>query len=323
MTILMITKQQVLSAIRSAARKLGYAPTRSEFMLLSGIHYCKLIPHFPGYRAAIRAAGLSPHPGGVRIDTAAMLKDWGKLARTKGRVPTRDEYEREGRYASASLETRFHRWSRIPAAFLQFVESTGLAAQWSDVMEKIRTGPMPTRGGGRHWLKQRQPNPDRSNREIQPAILPPPLHGKKCVTATMLAILFNNTATLATFFSRRVYPDRPLLGPPLRLPALAYEPVNEMGVVLLFGMLAHRLGFIVESAQMSFPDCHAKMEVEPGRWQDVRIEFEYESRHFRSHRHDPRRCDIIVCWRHNWRDCPPGLQVLELSAVVRALTAVA
>jgi hypothetical protein len=65
------------------------------------------------------------------------------------------------------------------------------------------------------------------------------------------------------------------------------------------------------------------MEVEPGRWQDVRIEFEYESRHFRSHRHDPRRCDIIVCWRHNWRDCPPGLQVLELSAVVRALTAVA
>jgi hypothetical protein len=26
--------------------------------------------------------------------------------------------------------------------------------------------------------------------------------------------------------------------------------------------------------------------------------------------HDPSKCDLIVCWRHNWPECP--LEVLEL-----------
>ncbi len=102
----MLTRSQILTAIRAAARKLKRAPTRAEFMRLSGIHYCKLIPHFPGgYRNAIRAAGLLPDPGGLRIGTAALLTDWARLARKKGRIPTREEYEREGGYASARLET--------------------------------------------------------------------------------------------------------------------------------------------------------------------------------------------------------------------------
>src|SRR5262249_11892572 len=102
----------------------------------------------------------------------------------------------------------------------------------------------------------------------------------------------------------------------MQLPGLAHEPVNEMGVMILFGMVAQQIGFLVESVQMAFPDCQAKMEVEPGRWQHVRIEFEYESRGFKFHGHDAQQCDVIVCWRHNWKNCPPKLQVLELSKLV-------
>jgi hypothetical protein len=353
----MLTRRQILSAIRSAARKLGRAPTRAEFMRLSGIHYCKLLPHFPGYRDAIRAAGLAPAPGGLRIDTTALLTDWARLARKKGRVPTREEYDREGRYASASLEGRFQRWSHVPAAFLEFIESAGLAEQWPDVLHSIHSGPMPTRGGGRRWLRGRfqktgplavsassdslanrgAPNtpgfgvvglnrgPSGRRSSLNPApspgisVLPPPLRGKRCVTVAMLAVLFS-ASSLRALVPRRIFPDRPLLGPPLGLPGFMYEPANEMGVILLFGMLAWRLGFIIESAQAGYPDCQAKLEVDPGRWQHVRIEFEYESRQFRSHRHDPLRCDIIVCWRHNWSACPPSLQVIELREVVRQLS---
>jgi hypothetical protein len=39
---------------------------------------------------------------------------------------------------------------------------------------------------------------------------------------------------------------------------LPREPVNEQGVVLLFGMLAKELGYMIEAAQMGFPDCEAK-----------------------------------------------------------------
>jgi HNH endonuclease len=336
----MLSRSQILRALRSAARQLGRAPTRAEFLRLTGIHHCKLIPHFPGgYRSAIREAGLSPDPGGLRVDTAALLTDWARLARKKGRVPTREEYEREGRHASASLETRFHRWTQVPAAFLKFADSTGLSDEWSDVVGLIHNGPMPKRGGGRLWLKGWKKNdwkkndwkkndrrkPNAGVPAIAPppqagvSVLPPPLHGMKCVTVSMLAILFS-MSSLRALVPRRVYPDRPLLGAPMDLPGFLFEPTNEMGVVLLFGMLFWRLGFIIESAQIGYPDCRAKLEVEPGRWQDVGIEFELHSRHFLAHRHDPSRCDFIVCWIHNWKGCPPNLRVIELREVVRRLS---
>jgi len=42
----------------------------------------------------------------------------------------------------------------------------------------------------------------------------------------------------------------------------------------------------------------------------VRCEIEYESKNFIAHQHDPRDCDLIVCWIHN-ANLP--LSVLELS----------
>jgi len=92
--------------------------------------------------------------------------------------------------------------------------------------------------------------------------------------------------------------------------ALGFAPVNEMGVVYLFGMMADKLGFVVTWMGTEYPDCEAIREVEPGRWQRVRIEFEFESRNFLRHFHDPEECDLIVCWEHNWAESP--LEVVEL-----------
>ena len=63
-------------------------------------------------------------------------------------------------------------------------------------------------------------------------------------------------------------------------PGLAHEPVNEAGVLYLFGMVAYRLGFVVTRVQSEFPDCEALREIEPGRWQRLLIELEFESRNF-------------------------------------------
>jgi hypothetical protein len=112
----------------------------------------------------------------------------------------------------------------------------------------------------------------------------------------------------------RFLPDQPIYGPPLVWLPLGLAPTNEMGVVFLFGTMAKELGFMVLRLQMEFPDCEALREIEPGRWQRSRIEFEHESRNFLTHRHKWDDCDLIVCWRHNWEGCP--LEVLELSKVV-------
>jgi Homing endonuclease associated repeat len=112
----------------------------------------------------------------------------------------------------------------------------------------------------------------------------------------------------------RVMTDRPVYGPLIRPYPMIHGPINENGVLYLFGTVSDRLGFVVTLIQGAFPDCYAMRLVDVDRWQPVRIEFEYESRNFLRHLHDPSQCDIIVCWKHNWPECP--LEVIELSKIV-------
>jgi hypothetical protein len=108
-------------------------------------------------------------------------------------------------------------------------------------------------------------------------------------------------------------------GPPINFRGLRHAPINEQGVVFLFGMVSYELGFIVEAIHASFPDCEAKRLVDRqrNRWQRVRIEFEFQSSTFRDHGHDAGQCDLIVCWENNWPDCP--LEVVELRSVIDQL----
>jgi len=110
--------------------------------------------------------------------------------------------------------------------------------------------------------------------------------------------------------------DRLTYGNPIHFRGLTHEPVNEQGVVFLFGMVARELGYLVEAVQPGFPDCEAKRQVAAGKWQRVLIEFEFESRNFD---HDPDGCDVIVCWHDNWPDRPQNLEVLELSKRIKSL----
>ena len=116
-----------------------------------------------------------------------------------------------------------------------------------------------------------------------------------------------------TFSAPWPFADRPFYGQPLLPWPMAYAPVNEIGVVFLFGVLCWQLGFFVHRVQAEFPDCEAMRRVGDDKCQLVKIEFELESRNFLRHRHDPAKCDLIVCWRHNWPGCP--LEVIELSKV--------
>ena len=109
--------------------------------------------------------------------------------------------------------------------------------------------------------------------------------------------------------------DRPVLGENINFRGLLHAPVNEIGVVYLFGTLSEELGFVVESIQSGFPDCETKRKLKNNQWQRVRIEFEFRSSHFIDHQHDISGCDVIVCWEHNWYDCP--LEVIALKEYIK------
>lgn len=105
-----------------------------------------------------------------------------------------------------------------------------------------------------------------------------------------------------------------LLGEPLNFRGLQHAPINEQGVVFLFGMVCKELGYLIEAVHTGFPDCEGKRQVDNHRWQRVRIEFEFKSSSFLRHGHNPDLCDLIVCWEHDWRECP--LEVLELKKAI-------
>jgi hypothetical protein len=92
---------------------------------------------------------------------------------------------------------------------------------------------------------------------------------------------------------------------------LHYAPENEQGVVFLFAHLAHRLRMRIDQIKQGFPDCIAYEKTSKGE-QRVRIEFEYRSAMFKAHRHPAGSCDCIVCWEHDWPDCPKRLRIIEL-----------
>ncbi|MBI5098588.1 MAG: hypothetical protein HZB30_05055 [Nitrospirae bacterium] len=109
---------------------------------------------------------------------------------------------------------------------------------------------------------------------------------------------------------KRVFGDK------IHFKSLSCAPVNELGVVYLFGVLHDTFDFRIESIQSGFPDCIARRRVSTNRWEEVRIEFEYDSKSFLTHKHNPDGVDLIVCWTHNWRECPKRIEVIELSSLL-------
>jgi hypothetical protein len=110
-----------------------------------------------------------------------------------------------------------------------------------------------------------------------------------------------------------------LYGEPINFRGLRHAPINEQGVVFLFGMVSQELGFNIEAIQQGFPDCEGKYLYDDKKnlWAKARIEFEYKSSAFREHGHNPEECDYIVCWINDWSDCP--ISVIELRTEIPKL----
>jgi len=103
---------------------------------------------------------------------------------------------------------------------------------------------------------------------------------------------------------------RSIVGDPINFGGLIYGPLNEHGVIFLFSKTHDDLGTNIEAIQPSFPDAKGRRKGRRG-WEDIWIEFEFRSSNFKTHKHDVDDCDIIVCWEHDWQDCP--IEVIELS----------
>ncbi len=281
-------KETLNAAIRKAIEANGGKRiSRPDFLAASGMKPRDIFHSYAKWQDALIGAGYKFKPYHRPPAPSDLLAEWGAVVRKLRRIPTQIEYNLHGPRSSSALGLQFGSWFHVPGAFRRFARKR---KEWAGVLALIDTLPQRTT----KWKTK------------SPATPRPRLIRK------------SRLSEAAPRPARRMR-ERPEFGDLLDIPALRHAPSNEQGVIYLFGILAERLGFAVERLQMAFPDCLAKRRISrTGIWQPVAIEFEYESRNFRDHRHDPKGCDLIICWTHNWPDCPKNLEVIALSEQLKA-----
>ena len=272
-------------------------------------------------------------------DKKQIIASIAKVAKQLGHTPSILEFAAHAEISRSSLFLIFPKWNEaVRAAGLKpnrlYVrpEDGELLKDWGETVRKKRALPsrwgyrqagkyypvtLAKRFGGWELVPQAFRSFAKGKREWRDvlALLPVPAANKDRQWPKQNAATSNARRKGLLKLSK----DRATYGNPIPLQGFRNEPVNEHGVMILFGMLAKDLGFVIEAVQKEFPDCEARRQIVPGRWQRVLIEFEFESKNFHNHGHPLNGCDLIVCWRHNWPACPKHIEVLELSRVVKSL----
>ncbi|HAF27931.1 MAG TPA: hypothetical protein DCG75_02685 [Bacteroidales bacterium] len=97
------------------------------------------------------------------------------------------------------------------------------------------------------------------------------------------------------------------------------SPVNEQGVVLLFGKVHFAIGFpTIIKVQQDFPDCKA-YSIIGGEYHRANIEFKFKSAsYFRSRRSIKEweeRVNYLVCWEHNSKSFNEKIRTVQVIAL--------
>lgn len=108
--------------------------------------------------------------------------------------------------------------------------------------------------------------------------------------------------------------EESIVGDLINFRGLVYAPLNENGVIYLFGKVTEDLHMYIEEIKPGFPDCIARRFTGKG-WERIRVEFEFKSSNFKTHDHDPKECDMVICWENDWKDCP--IEVIELHSAIQ------
>lgn len=288
-------KQEFIDKINSIAADLGSDNVaRHEFLRRAGVSERKIQRLFGSYNGLVEAAGLQPRTFPASdtpmYSDKEIAQEIVRVLRLPNSKLTRIFFERNASISASVCERRFGGWiSAIKKArgLLDPNEDSGLLQR----IQEYTSPNIPAR-------KYTQLINSSDGTEEIPKSSQPEMTAHSVISA-------GNANLYGDFINFR---------------GLQHAPVNEQGVVFLFGMICRELGYVVEIVKPGFPDCEAKRKVRhncTNLWQRVRIEFEFQSRNFRIHGHDPDQCDVIVCWEDNWPECP--LEVLELRSALRSL----
>jgi hypothetical protein len=225
-----------------------------------------------------------------------LVQDWAGMVRVLKKLPSQSEYSHFSKYSVSPLVNRFGNWAQVPYGIQQYIDEQGRTEEMKDVLEVIALqGPHVKQGRSLRTLRQGPEDMARAETS-----------GLGNGPDDLIPLRPHDGASTANDEAA----DSGVYGSLMRFGPMVCAPTNEQGVLFLFGVMAEKLGFAILKVRREYPDCEAFRVLQGDRVELVKIELEYESRNFLKHLHDAKKCDLIVCWRHNWPECP--LPVIEL-----------
>jgi len=225
--------------------------------------------------AGLRRASKAEHLDAVRpvLSQEELFLSLFRVEQLVGREPRTNDYSAHGEYSVKPYKKRFGNWPNTL----------------------------------KHYRRWKSENPERCS--LSPDSENGPTHAEATPEPSerlhpQLSHTIDSTA--------KIPQPAQLYGEPLDFRGLRHAPINEQGVVYLFGMVSRELGFYIEAIQQGFPDCEGKYlyDAKKNLWAKARIEFEFRASCFREHGHDANQCDFVVCWINDWPECP--VTVIEL-----------
>jgi hypothetical protein len=242
-----VPKETLHAAIRdviaaNGGERIGYR----DFLIASGMKQRDIFHHYSRWQEALCGAGFNFKPYHRPVSPGALLAEWGAVVRKLRRLPTQAEYRIHGPREGTLVGRQFGSWLNMPAAFRHFARRKCKVKcnrkpkrnEWADTLELLDSLP-------KEATRPATTSRPRFVREPRTPKAPP-----------------------------RKMRDRPEYGELLDIPALRHAPVNESGVIYLFGILAERLGFTVKHMQNDFPDCQAMRRTgRRGCWQEEVLSF--------------------------------------------------
>ena len=319
-------KVDIIKELRRVATDLGKTSLSiSDFREHSRVSLSKVRGTFGTWNAAVTEAGLDPIPP-VTTKSARnpgpteeqLLQEIIRVTKEVGKIPTHTTVRRFGAFSETPYRNRWgslrdaaelayekYGWPLSPDAR---VESKAVSVQDKPEPRRVRKYIRQTR------IQTAQVAPEPTKVKPEPTKVPPepPQAKAKSIRPTKTQSVIDQPKQSTD--RRRVQ-----FGEPIDFRGVRFAPVNKQGVLHMFGMVSCELGFLIEAIRTEFPDCEAKrrMDTQGQTWEQVSIAFEYRSSAIREHGLSLDECDLIICWTHDWKDCP--IEVLELRTQIASL----
>jgi hypothetical protein len=219
----MNNKQEIIQEIIRVANAISPAPlTQQAFKQHSNIPLSRIRYHFGSFNKAITSAGLNPNVPSVKVSGYKTLSEE-ELFSAIG-----DLWRKIGKKPTESAMNAEGEYSIKP-----------YRDRWGTFSKAVDE--YYARFGEPEFAPELSKSTETLSQPKQRQIVIPKTHKPKSGQ--------NNIA-------------RVLYGEPLDFRGLRYAPINEQGVVYLFGMVSRELGFLIESIRTDYPDCEGKRYLE-------------------------------------------------------------